>query len=274
MPAGLLIRLFPPVFRPMIGGLVRAWRVRQYHRSLFQSLVPPIAKLVQESQQVGKSSNTEQSTFVSWWLQESIDTQNSKAMDPAVIAAVIIQLTFAGLHTATLTATSTMYHILSFKDSAALVEELREEIARSSADAEGHWTWACLEKMTLLDSVIRESLRCSPIDAIAINRTIIKSVETPDGLHLPAGTRVCVPAHLAHTDEEHYVEASTFDPYRFVKSDEKAWTVTDSFTTFGSGVHVSNLFIFGDSSEGLLGNLVANEERGRSAQGVGLRLQR
>jgi cytochrome P450 len=239
MPAALVIRFFPPVLRPLIGGVVRAWRIRKYHSTWFQTLVPPIAKLVQESQQEEKPSTTEKSTFLSWWLQEAIDTQNSKAMDPAVIVAVIIQLTFAGLHTTTLTTTSAMYHILSYKNSTALVAELREEILQYSTDAKGTCTWACLEKMTLLDSVIRESLRCAPIDAIAINRTIVRDVETPDGLHLSAGTRVCVPAYLAHMDEERYAEATTFNPYRFVESTEKAWTVNDSFTTFGNGVHVS-----------------------------------
>ena len=252
MPAGLLIRLFPKFLRPTIGGLVRAWRIRRYHSSLFQTLVPPIAKLVRESQQAEKPSTTEQSTFVSWWIQEAIDTQNSKAMDPAVIAAVIVQLTFAGLHTTTLTTTSAMYHILSYKDSATLIEELREEIAQSSADFKGHWTWARLEKMTLLDSVVRESLRCAPIDVIAINRTIVKDVETPDGLKLSAGTRVCVPAYLAHVDEGHYVDASAFYPYRFVRSTEKAWTVTDNFTTFGNGVHVSSLWNFRESERKLV----------------------
>ena len=106
--------------------------------------------------------------------------------------------------------------------------------------------------MTLLDSVVRESLRCAPIDVIAINRTIVKDVETPDGLKLSAGTRVCVPAYLAHVDEGHYVDASAFYPYRFVRSTEKAWTVTDNFTTFGNGVHVSSLRNFREFERNLV----------------------
>jgi cytochrome P450 len=223
LPNALLIRLFPPILQDKIGGLIRAWRIRRYHHSLFETLVPPITKLLQESQQQDKSWADEQGSFASWWLREAIDLQNDKAMDPAILAAIIIQLNFAGLHSTSLTTTNALYHILSYENSEALVEDLRREMAESSASATtGDWTWAALEKMTLLDSVVRES----------------------DGLHLSPGTRVCVPGYLANVDEQHYADASTFEPYRFVKSNgttghERAWAVTDNFTTFGHGLHVS-----------------------------------
>jgi cytochrome P450 len=245
LPNALLIRLFPLILQDKIGGLIRAWRIRRYHHSLFETLVPPITKLLQESQQQDKSWADEQGSFASWWLREAIDLQIDKAMDPAILAAIIIQLNFAGLHSTSLTTTNALYHILSYENSEALVEDLRREMAESSASATtGDWTWAALEKMTLLDSVVRESLRCAPIDAVAINRSIVKDVTTPDGLHLSPGTRVCVPGYLANVDEQHYADASTFEPYRFVKSNgttghERAWAVTDNFTTFGHGLHVS-----------------------------------
>jgi cytochrome P450 len=256
-----LIRLFPPIFQSTIGSIVKAWRIRRYHNSLFQTLVPPIAKLLQESQQRGKpeAEAKAKGSFASWWLQEAIHLQNSKAIDPECLAAIIVQVNFAGLHTTSLTITNALYHILSYENSTVLIEELRNEMARSSIGIRtGHWTWACLDNMTLLDSVVRESLRCAPIDAAAINRSIVKEVTTPDGLRLSPGTRVCVPGYLANLDEQHYANASIFDPYRFVKSNdstghEKAWAVTDHFTTFGRGLHVSIV-----DHEGVFGNRMDN----------------
>jgi cytochrome P450 len=247
LPNALLIRLFPPVLQGKIGSLIRTWRIRWYHHNLFETLVPPITKLLQESQRQDKTCADEQGSFASWWLREAIDSQNVKAMDPAVLAAIIIQLNFAGLHSTSLTTTNALYHILSYENSGALIEDLRREIAQSSTGAKtGHWTWACLENMMLLDSVVRESLRCAPIDAVAINRSIVKDVTTPDGLHLSPGTRVCVPGYLGNVDEQHYTDASIFNPYRFVKPNgsaghEKAWVVNDHFTTFGHGLHVSTI---------------------------------
>lgn len=188
-----------------------------------------------------------QGTFVSWWLQEAIHLQNSQAIDPEGSAAIIIQLNFAGLHSTSLAATNALFHILSYENSTVLMDELRREMASSTTDLKSdHMTWTCLDNMTLLDSVVRESLRCAPIDAAAINRSIVKDVTTPDGLHLSPGTRVCVPGYLANVDGQHYADASTFDPYRFVKSNcgighEKAWAVTDNFTTFGHGLNVSTV---------------------------------
>ena len=132
-----------------------------------------------------------------------------------------------------------------------LVDDLRNEMAQASGDVKmGRWTWACLDNMTLLDSVVRESLRITPVNAVAINRSIVKDVITPDGLHLSPGTRVCAPGYLANMNEQYYADATTFDPYRFVKSNgsaghEKAWAVTDNFTTFGSGPHVSTVLFVG-----------------------------
>lgn len=242
--------MFPPILRPIVGKLVRAWRVRWYHRRLLQILVPSIAKMSQDSQS-DETSTRHQNSFASWWIQEATDgLSDSKALDPTVLATIIIQLNFAGLHTTSLTTANALYHILSYKNSTDLMNELRSEIGQSATDAEGHWTWACIEKMTLLDSVVRESLRCAPIDAVAINRTIVEDIETPDGLHISAGTRVCVPGYLANVDESRYDYASTFDPYRFVKgngvaSTEKSWTVNENYTTFGYGLHVSSITMVG-----------------------------
>lgn len=246
-PAAVFIRLFPPMLQATIGSLVRTWRMRQYHRSLFQTLVPLFTKLLQDCQERGKSWADEQGSFASWWLQEAISSQNGKAMDPEVLATIVIQLHFAGLHSTAMATTSTLYQILSHEHATTLLDDLRNEMAQASGDVKmGRWTWACLDNMTLLDSVVRESLRITPVNAVAINRSIVKDVITPDGLHLSPGTRVCAPGYLANMNEQYYADATTFDPYRFVKSNgsaghEKAWAVTDNFTTFGSGPHVSTV---------------------------------
>jgi len=192
-------------------------------------------------------------------------------MDPAILAAAVMQLNFAGLHSTSLATTTLLYYILSYENSAALVEDLRREFSQSSIDAgTSPRTWASLESMMLLDSVVRESLRCAPIEAVTINRSIVKAVTTPDGLHLSPGTRVCIPGFLANVDERHYANASTFDPYRFVKSNsgtgrEKAWTVTDNFTTFGNGLHVSSVYHGAipehEADERMLEDLLANSLR-------------
>lgn len=198
-------------------------------------------------------------------------------MEPAILAAAVMQLNFAGLHSTSLATTTLLYCILSYENTTALVEDLRREFAQSSIDAgTSPWTWASLESMTLLDSVVRESLRCVPIEAVTINRSIVKAVTTPDGLHLSPGTRVCIPGYLANVDEQHYANASTFDPYRFVKSNggtgrEKAWTVNDNFTSFGHGLHVSTVDYGGlfehEAEESMLEDLVANSLRSQACPG-------
>lgn len=204
--------------------------------------MPEITRLWDE--QKDDKSLKDKQTFASWWIAETANRDGMVAIDPKPLAEIIMQLNFAGLHTTSLAATNVFYHILSYPRANVLINDIRAEADRFSYHDDGEKTWASLEKMVILDSVIRESLRLAPLDAAAINRTILEDVETPYGLELPAGTRVCVPGYLANTDSLHYDDAYSFDPYRFLRETsggrlEKSWTITENFTTFGYGLHVS-----------------------------------
>lgn len=242
LPSALILRTFPPALRSVIGYLVKAWRIRRYHHPLLRALVPEITRLWDE--QKDDKSFRDKQTFASWWIAETASRDDVVAIDPKPLAEIIMQLNFAGLHTTTLAATNVFYHILSYPRANELINDIRAEADRVLYHDNGEKTWACLERMVILDSVIRESLRLAPLDAAATNRTILEDVETPDGLTLLAGTRVCVPGYLANMDPLFYNNAHTFDPHRFLEKTtggkvEKSWTITDNFTTFGHGLHVS-----------------------------------
>lgn len=247
LPSALLIRIFPRVLRPIVGRLVRALRIWRYDRKLLRTLVPLTTELLQERDAAGNTSRSDE-TFASWWVKDAANvTNNPKALDPAVLATVIIQLNFAGTHGTSLATTNVLYHILSCKDAQDLIIDLRNEIEGATRSEKGHWTWACVEKMELLDSVVRESLRCAPIDSAVMGRILMTDVETPDGLHLSAGTKVCLPGLLANLDETYYENAAVFNPYRFVERKEKGVPETSSvisehFTSFGYGIHVCTIY--------------------------------
>jgi cytochrome P450 len=54
-----------------------------------------------------------------------------------------------------------------------------------------------------------------------------------DGLQLPCGSRIIYPALAIHMDPANYKDPETFEPFRFVKSDDTksiaASTVTSTF---------------------------------------------
>lgn len=156
VPMSLFIKSFPNFLRPFVGGIVRAILRRQFHRKI-EAILLPIVKQV-----LSGNMASEEDTFMKWYMEE---TKNSvKALDPDVLVSCIISINFAGIHTTELSSTQVMYHILGHKGAENLITALRLEIetVRNNSDEE-HWTWEQLEKLKLLDSVIRETLRLAPI---------------------------------------------------------------------------------------------------------------
>lgn len=163
-------------------------------------------------------------------------------MDPVNLAKVIIQMNFAGTHATSLTATHLFYHILSYPESRVLSDQLRKEMMIYTSSGRDQWTWHSLDKLKLLDSVVRESIRCAPLDNAVLTRVLLKDVTTPDGLWLAAGTKVCIPGLIGNLDDVRYENGYRFDPYRFAKGDETfeaSTAVSRNFTSFGYGPHVS-----------------------------------
>lgn len=76
---------------------------------------------------------------------------------PCDITAGQLFLTFAAVHTTTLTLTHLMYDIIDHD----LIEDLREEMIAVFRDV-GTWNKTALHKLRLLDSVMKESQRLNP----------------------------------------------------------------------------------------------------------------
>lgn len=242
LPAALFIQLFPRVLRPLVGGIFRVIRDRTYSQRLLAKLVPHISELMK-----AEGDTNKRETFVSWWGEEiaKMDCQFSGPDSATQASAVVLGLNFAGIHTTAIATTTTIYRILSFKHATDLMKDIRDEIGAATSGRNGYLDWACLERMKILDSVIRESLRLSPADTVAVPRVILEETMTPDGLRLKAGTKVCVPASLAHLDERCYLDANTFNPYRFVGQSgaggpTTAPMISENFLSWSYGEHVSS----------------------------------
>lgn len=92
-----------------------------------------------------------------------------------------------------------------------------------------------LEKMELLDLVIKESLRMNPSVAMMSRRTINEC--ELGGYRIPANTLLYLPPIFNHMDERYWTNPTRFDPLRF--SAERSEQKNHSFcwTGFGGGAH-------------------------------------
>ncbi|KAE9372172.1 cytochrome P450 [Stipitochalara longipes BDJ] len=116
------------------------------------------------------------------------------------------------------------------------IELLREEIG-DYAELDS----ALLEKLPLLDSFIKETVRSSPLDSMGVRRKALKPFTfLSTGLQVPTGSIVCVPAYAMMHDEISYPDPYTFDGSRFVSRTSdmrgtKYTDITEKFPVWGYG---------------------------------------
>ncbi|KAI0272056.1 cytochrome P450 [Russula aff. rugulosa BPL654] len=140
----------------------------------------------------------------------------------------LLGLDFASIHTTTITFTQTLYRLLAHPE---YIEPLRQEAE---------------SVMHKIDSFVRETQRLDgPMISPGIESSCPTSLHFSNGVTIPAGTRIGIPVHSVHMDEELYPNAQEFDGFRFYKLREKEGDdvletrhqlVTTSAELLGSGL--------------------------------------
>jgi cytochrome P450 len=86
---------------------------------------------------------------------------------------------------------------------------------------------ALLPRLVLLNSVVRETMRCNPVSIITSERKVVAKdgVTLPSGQHLPRGSWLGVPVVGIQSDETIYPDAAEHQPFRFCS--RKPGEITD-----------------------------------------------
>jgi cytochrome P450 len=146
----------------------------------------------------------------------------------------------------------------------------------------------CLPKINslpYLNAVYEESLRMSPPIPSALPRTVLPDGLDVDGLHIPAGVDVGVPAYAIHHNELYYPDSWVFQPERWLGKGEAVAVAKRAYSPFSVGpmscigknvAHVAFklalaqlLFVYDVRSSGdkLIGGGAANLEPRRRREG-------
>jgi cytochrome P450 len=188
------------------------------------------------------------------WLRE---LSGGKKYDPTIIHMSMFSV---GIHTTTDMLTQLVYDLSSREE---LVQQLREEILSVVAE-DGGLQKGSLDKLKLLDSVMKESQRLKPANIgtahlklrkarkfannlmllAPMGRTANKDFNLPDGTRMTKGETLLVPAYRMW-DESVYPNAEEFVPDRFLKMRQTpgSETLHQCASTspihmgFGHGVH-------------------------------------
>ncbi|MGB6244851.1 cytochrome P450 [Gordonia sp. (in: high G+C Gram-positive bacteria)] len=147
--------------------------------------------------------------------------------DEDVVNHMIFVL-MAAHDTSTITMTQMAYHM-------AKHPEWQEKARAQSFEFGENLEYADLNKLTVLDLVMRESLRmCPPVPAQP--RMAIKDTQV-QGFFIPEGTMVTVPQMTNHRDPQYFSHPDVFDPERFSpeRAEDKGHRM--AWMPFGGGVH-------------------------------------
>ena len=136
-------------------------------------------------------------------------------MTDDLIRDQLLTMLIAGHDTSTALLAWCLYLLGSHPDMLALV---RMEIDLVLEDQDEPPSYEQLTRLTLLDMVIKETLRLYPPIHIG-NRRAAEDL-TICGYHVPQGTRLMHSIYLSHRDEEYWPSPQSFQPRRFARDQE------------------------------------------------------
>jgi len=179
-----------------------------------------------------------QNDMLMWLMNEAKGVERSVEG----LARRLLLVNFAAIHSTSLTYTQALYRLLANPEH---IEPLRQEI--DAVIAEEGWTKAGIDKMHKVDSFLRESQRVDGLNLLSMTRLALRPFTFSNGVTVPAGTLVSVPASAIHADERNYSNPDKFDGFRFSRLREsEGGTATSRYQTvststehlaFGLGRH-------------------------------------
>jgi len=124
------------------------------------------------------------------------------------------------------------YHILT---NPIVRVNLRRELQNAFPDANARLDFIALEKLPYLTAVIKEALRLSYGVIGRLPRVVPEPGAEFNGFSVPAGTIVGMSAWVMHHDEGVWPDSQTFDPTRWLESEEKFFYLEKYLVPFGKG---------------------------------------
>ncbi|KAG4025961.1 hypothetical protein MFRU_047g00250 [Monilinia fructicola] len=146
------------------------------------------------------------------WVIESSTTPRQRTVER--IVQQMIALTFASAHQLPLVLTFTIYNLCLHPE---YIEPLTEEISTmlSFPDDKQY------KNMPLMESFLRESARMNPLDALSIQRKVMRPFTFTSGQTIPAGNIIAVPQDALMKSPKYYNDPEIFDGFRFVLPEDR-----------------------------------------------------
>jgi len=203
------VSTIPPWIRPFLAP--RRPEVRRVQRRITEA-VDFLKPIVQSRREASQDPEYQKPDDMLQWMIDAQEKSGDK--DNNNLARYQLAISFAAIHTTSLTATNTLYTLASMPE---FVPVLRDDVQQALAEANGVFTNIAMQNMKKLDSFIKECLRYHAMGFSSFQRKVLKTFTLSNGQVIPAGCIIEVPAIGIYNDNEFFPDADKFDPLRFYK---------------------------------------------------------
>ncbi|KAH8660625.1 cytochrome P450 [Xylariales sp. PMI_506] len=132
---------------------------------------------------------------------------------PRKVAMQIVGIITGALNTSTHAIMQVIFDLCTYP---AYIPDIRAEAIEALASEDGQWTLRVCNKLHLLDSFLKESLRLFAPEGLAITRVATSSFSLSDGTWIPRGTHIAVAGEAMARDPNFYKDPDTFNGRRFL----------------------------------------------------------
>ena len=133
------------------------------------------------------------------------------------IFAMIIDLILAGIDTTSFTGGFALYYLAKNPDSQRLIRQEIDNVVSGKEDAISHDK---LAKMPYLKACVKETMRLQPV-SIGVGRVSTQEMVIKD-YEIPIGTMIITHNQIASRQEQHFPQADSFCPERWLSNQRPA----------------------------------------------------
>ncbi|KAF8467591.1 cytochrome P450 [Russula ochroleuca] len=195
MKYGMIISLFPKPLKHIVSRMLS--NLPSQIQQEIEFIRPIVEERFAKMEEYGEDWDDKPNDMLMWLMSEAKGVERS-------VEGLARRLL--------LTLTQVLYRLLANPE---YIEPLRQEV--DAVIKEEGWTKAGIDKMHKIDSFLRETQRIDGFTLFSVTRLALRPFTFSNGVTVPAGTLVSVPASAIHTDERTYPNPDEFDGFRFAK---------------------------------------------------------
>ncbi|EED13313.1 cytochrome P450, putative [Talaromyces stipitatus ATCC 10500] len=234
------LRFIPPFLRPLLAPLVR--RPLSRDRDIVAKHAIPVIeermKMIEDAEIKGNKPKVP-NDLLSAALKVARKDPNSKLeYTPMMMVNRLLAFNFLQSYSNTLTMTNAVYDLISLppEEFERTVTDIREELTRELKRPDA-WSHDFVNRLVVMDSFIRESLRANPIGEVGLERIVTREngFTFSNGLHVPRGAIIAAPLKAIQQDSANY--PGGFNPRRALEdpTHPTVTTISPVFLNFGLG---------------------------------------